>query len=306
MKIPSSAAISFEHPQGSLVSIRNTQLWVETEGQGEPLILLPGGPANSHVCFHPHFSVLADQHQLIYYDYRGRGRSDRSDNVNDITFKGDVEDLEALRQELGLDKISLYGFSYGGLVAQAYALEYPGHGSHLILANTVHGPEMWQLNHENINRELENQYPEVWERISSLRAEGRLASDPEMQTLFAKHGRLIRWYDPDNASQLASEASGRNPELYFAFAGADVDFIIGGQVAQIPDFRPRLKELKMPVLILAGRYDRALYPKLQMEFKRFCPQARFVMLERSGTFGHVEEPDVVMPLVKEFLSTHKY
>jgi proline iminopeptidase len=39
-----------------------------------------------------------------------------------------------------------------------------------------------------------------------------------------------------------------------------------------------------------------------MDFKRFCPQAQFVMLERSGTFGHVEEPDVVMSLVREFLA----
>jgi proline iminopeptidase len=81
-----------------------------------------------------------------------------------------------------------------------------------------------------------------------------------------------------------------------------VDFIIGGEVARLPDFRSRLKELRMPVLILAGRFDRALYPKLQMDFKRFCPQARFVMLERSGTFGHVEEPETVMTLVRAFLA----
>jgi proline iminopeptidase len=59
----------------------------------------------------------------------------------------------------------------------------------------------------------------------------------------------------------------------------------------------------MPVLILAGRFDRALYPKLQMDFKRFCPQAKFVMLEKSGTWGHLEEPETVMPLLREFLAS---
>jgi hypothetical protein len=39
-----------------------------------------------------------------------------------------------------------------------------------------------------------------------------------------------------------------------------------------------------------------------MDFKRFCPQARFVMLEKSGTWGHLEEPETVMPLVREFLT----
>jgi proline iminopeptidase len=305
MTTSSSSPSVIAHPPGRLVTVRDTQLWVETEGLGDPLILLAGGPANSHVSFHPFFSPLADQCQIIYYDYRGRGRSERIADVHTITFAGDVEDLEGLRQALGLERINLYGFSYGGMIAQAYALEHPERVSHLILANTVHSAEMWQRNHENLNRELENQYPELWEQIQALRAEGCLASDPEMESLFAKHGPLIRWYNPDNVSLLATEPGARNPELYHVFAGSDVDFIIGGEVARLPDFRPRFKELRMPVLILAGRFDRALYPKLQMDFKRFCPQAQFVMLERSGTFGHVEEPETVMALVRAFLAaTH--
>src|SRR5579864_1586582 len=74
---PHSAGPGFTHPEGSLIPVRDTRVWVEKEGHGEPLILLPGGPANSHVSFHPYFSALADQHQIIYYDYRGRGRSGR-------------------------------------------------------------------------------------------------------------------------------------------------------------------------------------------------------------------------------------
>jgi proline iminopeptidase len=296
-----TSALSFTHPHGKLVPVQDTHLWVETEGSGDPLILLVGGPANSHVSFHPYFSALADQFQVIYYDYRGRGKSDRSANVHSITFEGDVQDLEALRLALGFERINLYGFSYGGLIAQAYALAHPDRVKHLILANTLYSSEMWQKNHENINHELENQYPEVWEQIQQLKSQGYASTSPEMEELFRKHSALIRWYNPDHASRLATEATGRNSELYPVFVGTDVEFVIGGQVAQLPDFRPRLKELKMPVLILAGRFDRALYPKLQMEFKHFCPQAQFVMLERSGTWGHVEEPETVMPLVREFL-----
>jgi proline iminopeptidase len=296
-----SQAVQIQHAPGNLVAAGDTHLWVESEGSGEPLILLVGGPANSHISFHPTFSALADQFRVIYYDYRGRGRSDRSGKVEDISFKGDVADLESLRKALKLERINLYGFSYGGLIAQAYALKYPERVSHLVLANTVHSAEMWQKNHENINRELENQYPEVWEEIQQLRREGHLASSEQMKVLFSKHAPLIRWYNPDHAPILTTEPGARNEELYYAFAGHDVDFIIGGEVARLPDFRPRLKDLRMPVLVLAGRFDRALYPKLQMDFKRFCPQAEFVMLERSGTWGHLEEPETVMPLLRRFL-----
>ncbi len=86
------------------------------------------------------------------------------------------------------------------------------------------------------------------------------------------------------------------------FVGDDVEFFIGGEVTKLPDFRPRLKELRMPVLILAGRYDRALCPKYQYDFQRFAPQAEFVWMERSGTFSHVEEPDEVFALVRRFLA----
>jgi proline iminopeptidase len=290
------------HPPGRLVEVRDTRLWVETEGAGEPLVLLAGGPASSHVCFHPAFSQLSNDFSVIYYDYRGRGRSDSPDDVRSITFADDVADLDALRTALGLEQVNLYGFSYGGLVAQQYALLHPQRVSRLVLANTVHSAEMWQRNHENIIRELQNQYPEVWEEIDRLRTAGHLSSSGEMQALFAKHSAVVRWFNPDNAQRLLTEPGARRLDLYFAFVGEDIEFFIGGEVARFPDFRPQLKQLRMPVLILAGRFDRALYPKLQMDFKRFCPQATFVMLERSGTFGHLEEPETVMPLLREFLA----
>ena len=80
-----------------------------------------------------------------------------------------------------------------------------------------------------------------------------------------------------------------NLDLYFTFTGHDIDFFIGGQLNLIPDFRPLLKDLSMPVLILAGRHDRALYPRYQREFKQYCPQATFLMFEQSGSFIHIEE-----------------
>ncbi len=293
---------SYVHAPGAYVDVRGTRLWVESEGTGEPLLLLPGGPASSHLTFHPWFSSLATHYRLLYLDYRGRGRSEWSGPREAITFAGDVEDIEALRIALGLERFSLYGFSYGGMVAAAYALAYPERVRRLILANTVHSPEMWQRNHENINREIANQYPEVWAEILSLRAVGVRSTDPRVQALYAVHGPLVRFYNPDNAAKLLNEPGARNAALYPVFVGDDVEFFIGGEVARLPDLRPRLAELRMPTLILAGRFDRALYPALQAEFQRYAPQARFVWMERSGTFAHIEEPDAVMALLREFLA----
>jgi len=294
-------APEIQHAPGRSMIINGREIWVEEEGAGEPLILLPGGPAASHLTFHPYFSALADRYRIIYYDYFGRGRSGRPAAYKDISFEDDVEDLEGLRIALGLEKIQLYGFSYGGMVAQAYALKYGSRVNKLILANTLHSPEMWQKNHENINREICHQFPEIWDNIMELRSQGVRSDDPVMQQQFAVHGKLIRWYHPDNSQKLLKEPDSFNYELYWQFAGNDIDFFVGGEVARLPDFRPHLKDLDMPVMILAGRYDRALYPRYQMEFKQYCPQAKFVMMERSGSYAHIEETDRLLELVRQFL-----
>lgn len=274
---------------------------METEGAGPPLLLLAGlGPAGSHVIFHPFFTGLADTHRLIYVDLHGRGRSDRPDDLTSITFADDVADVAELISTLALGPVHLYGFSYGGLLGQALALDHPELLRSLTIANSLHSPEMWQANHANINTELARQYPDVWDTITALRAQGVKSTDPELAAQFAVAARLVRFYNPDHAGLLADEPGARNLELYAVFAGADVDFIIGGQVARIPDFRPRLKEIPVPVMVLAGRYDRALYPALQRQFVQYAPQIRLEFLERSGSFSHVEEPEAVFALIRDF------
>ncbi|WP_219470532.1 alpha/beta fold hydrolase [Nonomuraea rhizosphaerae] len=289
----------FQHPNGRHHVVRGHRLWVEQEGAGHPVVLLAGlGPAGSHVVFHPHFDPLAGDHRVIYVDLHGRGRSDRPADLREITFAGDVADVVALLAEVG--PAHLYGFSYGGLIAQAVALERPGLVTTLTLANSLHSPEMWQLNHVNINRELGAQFPETWERIQALRRSGLRSTDAPLRAEFAAAAPLVRFYNPGNAALLATEPGARNDELYPLFCGDDVDFVIGGQVPLIPDFRPRLKELAVPLMVLAGRYDRALYPALQREFQTYAPRARFHVLERSGSFGHVEEPGTVLELLRDF------
>jgi proline-specific peptidase len=291
---------SIAHPPGRHVEVRGHRLWVETEGRGEPLLMLAGlGPAGSHVIFHPFFSALSDAFQLIYVDLYGRGRSDMPADLREVTFADDVADVAALITALDVGPVHVYGFSYGGLLGQALALGHRDAIRSLVLANSLHSPEMWQLNHENINRELANQYPETWEQIIRLHAEGVPSTDPRMRNLFAVGSALVRFYDPANAARIPSEPGSRNLELYPIFCGADVDFTVGGQVARIPDFRPRLKEIEVPLMVLAGRYDRALYPALQRQFLDGT-RAEFRILERSGSFGHIEETDVVLGMVREF------
>jgi proline iminopeptidase len=295
------AKIDFTHPPGHYYTVRGRKLWVEQEGTGEPLVLLSGlGPAGSHVIFHPHFDALAADHRIVYVDLYGRGRSDKPDDLTEISFESDVADVAALLSELNLGPVHLYGFSYGGLLGQALALDHSHLVRTLVLANSLHSPEMWHLNHVNINREIANQYPEIWGKIQALRAEGISSTDPKMQELFAPAATLVRFYNPENARQIATEAGARNFQLYPLFCGEDVDFMIGNEVAKIPDFRPRLKQVTVPMLVIAGRFDRALYPALQYQFLTYAPHAEFHVLEHSGSFSHIEEPEELFRILRIF------
>ncbi|GIL39936.1 alpha/beta fold hydrolase [Roseiterribacter gracilis] len=298
------AHAAVEHPPGSRVALPDgRKVWIESEGQGDPVLLLVGGPANSHVTFHPAFSQLAQTHRVIYLDYYGRGRSEWPADLHEITFARDVRDVAAVIETLKLGPVSVYGYSYGGLVAQQLTLDHPQLVRRLVLANTLYSPVMWQLNHENVNREIENQFPELWRQIEALHLCGMPSTDPLIQDKIRSVASAVaRFYDPSAAATALTEPGAVNRALYPVFTGEDVDFAVGGEVVRIPDFRPRLKEIRVPMLIIAGRYDRALYPKLQMEFKIAAPQARFVMMERSGSAVHLEQTDELMALLRDFLA----
>src|SRR5438270_7119599 len=105
-------------------------------GRGTPLMVVHGGPGASHDYFLPYLLPLARHNRLIFIDERGSGKSEKLDDVSQYTVENMVEDCEAVRQALGLGKISLLGHSYGGVLAQAYALKYQKNLSHLILGST--------------------------------------------------------------------------------------------------------------------------------------------------------------------------
>ncbi len=68
------AQVVVRHPPGTYVDAGGVKLWVESEGQGEPLVLVPGGPGDSHSVYHPFFSQLANHYRVIYFDAFGVGQ----------------------------------------------------------------------------------------------------------------------------------------------------------------------------------------------------------------------------------------
>jgi proline iminopeptidase len=180
---------------GGYVTVNGARLFHTIVGQGEPLLIIPGGPGDPHNGLAAALSPMAGSARLIFFDAFGRGRSDRAKSATEYSFSRDVEDVEGLRVALGLGPINVLGHSYGGIVAQAYALKYPTSVRRLILSSTFHSAEMWQDgNNDTSNFEIKNQYPEIWARLQELRRNGRLSSDPEYQTIQGGVSRSLLYY----------------------------------------------------------------------------------------------------------------
>jgi proline iminopeptidase len=289
-----------KHPEGNYVLINGSEIWYETEGTGKPVLLIPGGPGNSHTYFHPWFSDLAENYKVIYFDAFGRGKSDRAKDSTEYTFNRDVEDIELLRKALGYKKWIIIGHSYGGMVAQDYALKYPGSIEKLVLSNSLYSGEMWQENDNSSNYEIRNQYPEVWQKVMELRDEGKTSSSQEHVEAYSVPSGLLYFYDASNAYKVGRDSLSMNTDVYYQIAGKDADFLISGDIGKL-DFRDKLKDLKMPMLILQGRFDRISIPRFAIKYKSYAPHAEFVMFERSGHDPFIEEPDKTFKVIGDFL-----
>jgi proline iminopeptidase len=305
----SSAQVIYpdSHTDGKYYQVNGANLYTVSVGKGEPIFFIAGGPGGAHLGLRS-FDSLANEFQCVYYDGFGRGKSDTAKIVTEYTIERDIEDLEGLRKAMGFQKINILGHSYGGVVAQGYAIKYPQNTAHLIIANSFHSYEMWQANDDNSNHEIKTNYPEVWQDLMRIREAGGISSDADHQEVYGRvpYGFLYA-YNPARFEPKPSSGPKKPPypnrfnsKLYYQMVGKDGDFLVGNDIGNF-DFRKQLKDLTMPVLVIGGRYDRVATPEMMIKYKTFCPQAQYVMFEKSGHNPQVEEPEKEFALLREFL-----
>jgi proline iminopeptidase len=159
---------------------------------------------------------------------------------------------------------------------------------------------MWQANNDNSNAELRNQFPETWEKIQKVRAEGFSTCSKEYQDANDVSPAFLMFYNTSNFDKIMAGGGSVNNDVYCAITGEDADFLVSGDMGKF-DYRLDLKKLTMPLLILVGRYDRIAFPRWTIQYKRYAPQAQFVMFEKSGHFPFIEETDETVRVLREFL-----
>ncbi len=247
--------------QEGFVDANGVMIYYKILGRGEPLMIVHGGPGASHDYFLPYLLPLARHNKVVFIDERGSGRSQKLEDRSGYTVENMVEDVELVRTSLNLGKINLLGHSYGGALAQAYALKYQRNLSHLILAST------WSSTitmNQVLLRMKQNMAPELRERIDKMEAAGLFGhgKDYEKNRYTAEY-MIAAWgegyfpylyqnhpdpnYDPIGQGTSAWD-------LYREMWGEHGEFVIDGNLKSV-EYTDRLASIKVPTLILVGDHD---------------------------------------------------
>ncbi len=304
---PSSVPNANVYPiREGYVDANGLMIYYKIFGHGKPLLILHGGPGASHDYFLPYLTPLARHYQLIFIDERGSGRSQTLEDASGYTVENMVEDVEGVRQALHLNQISLLGHSYGGVLAQAYALKYQKNLSHLILASTFSST---RAINEVFVRMKKNMPADVRERINKMEAEGLYGHGKDYEkNRYTTEYMTAAWGDgyfpyiyqnhPD-ANYDPVDNGKMSWDLYREMWGSHGEFVIDGNLKSV-EYTDQLSTIKVPTLLIVGDHDES-DPSMSQTMHEKISGSKLVILPKSGHMTFVDQPGMFEKSVEEFL-----
>lgn len=244
-------------------------------GRGTPLIFLHGGFGMDHSYFLPYVKPLVKKFRLVFFDFRGNGRSD--DALSE-TYSYDqfVEDVKKIIKRLKFKKVFLLGHSAGGFIALKFALKHPKILKGIILTDTFPGglkfKKGWQPSRFKSTYEFKNNF--IKDLLGAFRPKNRKLAKKILEKVI---------YRKDVYERLARYESPRF------------------------DVRKELYKIKLPTLIIVGKNDvfgkdhRDRFLKGAKIMTRIIPNSQLKIIKDSGHFPFIEKPVEFNKIVENFL-----
>ncbi|WP_298963918.1 alpha/beta hydrolase [uncultured Methylobacterium sp.] len=281
-----------------LVAVNGVRLFVDVANFGlvtdgdtvrekPTLLMLHGGPGWDHVGFKEAFASLSDVAQIVFFDFRGNGRSEGDDPAT-WNLAQWADDVKGLCETLGIFRPIVCGLSFGGFVAQAYATRYPDHPGKLILLSTaakIDFPTIFAAFERVGGPEIGALAEKYWMNPT---AEGRADFLKFCRPFF----RYRRDRPPENLARII-----RRTEVALHFNGPHNEH---GQF----DFRDDLAKLRCPVLLMSGEHD-PIVPMPLVEATAAAIPAhllRFERLDQCSHDMHGDDPGKVFGVMREFIT----
>jgi proline iminopeptidase len=285
-------------PGEGFVMVTGGPVWYQVTGTGDglPLLALHGGPGSTS-CGFAALDPLGSERPLIRYDQLGTGRSGRPADLSLWTVERFVEELHAVRRQLGLERLHLLGHSWGGSLAAAYVLEKGTEGIvSLTLSSPLLSTPLW-LADANLLRAL---LPEDVQRtLSAHEAAGTTDSEEYEAAAEVFYERHVYGGEKPPEAEACAGAPW-NPVIYEHMWGP-TEFYATGSLLDF-DVTGRLHEIDIPVLFLTGEFDEAR-PETVAGFQRLIDGARFEVIADAGHATLSKQPERYRTLLEAFLDS---
>lgn len=270
------------------------RLWYTERGRGTPVIVIHGGPGMDHESLAADLVPLEKKHRVIYYDQRGGGLSSLPADTKLLTIDHHVEDVEALRKHLGLEKVTLLAHSFGPAIAALYAIRHPDRVDRMIFLGPI-PPRRGKFGEEYGRNLRARLTPEDAKRADALSfdSENVVAVCREYWSIMTPP-RVAPSLSPSlvKANLCAAPAAALR-------YGMTTTNAVTFQSLGDWDWTRDLARVRVPVLILHGEED--AIPLAMVREWTAMPRARLFPLKKTGHFPHAERPEIVFAEIEKFL-----
>ncbi|MFG3094331.1 alpha/beta fold hydrolase [Streptomyces sp. NPDC048202] len=275
---------AYSAPDGTPLACR-----VLGEGGGDPVVCVPGGPTDSR--YLGDLGGLSGHRRLAVPDLRGTGRSATPEDPASYRCDRLVDDIEALRVHLGLDRIDLLGHSAGANIATRYAARHPHRLRRLALigpGTRAVGLDVTGETRRQVARLRENEpwFPAAFAALEAI-TEGT-GTDWDAITPFY-YGR---WDAAARQHRTASRPTNMEAVTRFGEEGA----------FDPPATRAALADVTVPVLLLTGEFDLNSPPEVVAECAELFPDARLVVQPEAGHYPWLDDPERFVTVAAGFLA----
>ena len=278
-------------------------LWTNTQGEGDiHLLALHGGPGGSHEYWEDTADQLKKQGlnvQVTMYDQLGSLYSDQP-NYDDpaiakkyLTYDYFLDEVDEVRQKLGLDNFYLIGQSWGGLLVQEYAVKYGQHLKGAIISSMVDDIDEY-VEHVNALRE-KTLSKEAVDFMKDCEAKNDYSNPKYQEYVQVMNENYIDRKQPSKLYHLKDLGG---DAVYNAFQG-DNEFVITGKLKDW-HFRNQLKNIKVPTLITFGEHE-SMPIATGKKMAELIPNAKFVTTPNGGHHHMVDNPDVYYKHLADFI-----
>lgn len=265
-------------------------------GGKTPLLTLHGGPGSSHNYLLP-LQALADERPVIFYDQLGCGRADAPENESVYSIQRSVDEMDAVRDALGLDRVLLLGHSWGALLAVEYLCQGRGRGvDRLILSGAMASIPQVMAGFDLLFATM----PDGWSaKIHALERAGKTAT-PEYAELVQKfYDKFVLRVPPSPEVLATLEALSKSP-AYRVLNGPN-EFTIVGKIKDW-DRRKDLKAITQRTLITTGEFDEVSLDCHETLRDGIAGKARLTVMTGCSHLTMNEKPEQYNALLRGFMN----